>query len=125
MLAGLPNAALDRDTATDGPYVALINTDIYIYSERHEVYDDINGIIGTDQRIASPTITNGLFDGDDVVFTKVNGSSVHAIIIYRKNAGPKTTWNLVAYFDTVMGLPVVPNGSDISITWSEYGIIQF
>jgi hypothetical protein len=50
---------------------------------------------------------------------------VEALVLYRKNAGANTTWRLVAYIDTgVTGLPVTPNGSDITITWNASGILQ-
>ena len=79
--------------------------------------------MGTDQEITTKTITNGTFDGDNVTFTAVSGSSVEALVLYRKNAGANTTWRLIAYIDTsVTGLPVTPNGGDIDITWNASGI---
>jgi hypothetical protein len=64
-------------------------------------------------------------DGNDVTFSAVSGASVEALVLYRKNAGANTTWRLVAYIDTsVTGLPVTPNGGDISITWSVSGIFS-
>jgi hypothetical protein len=125
LLAGDANADLDNDTATDGPFVALIDTATYTYSAAHDFYSDLSGIVGTDQRITTPTVTTGLFDGANVTFTAVSGASVEALVIYRKNAGANTTWRLVAYIDTgVTGLPVTPNGGDITITWNASGIFQ-
>jgi hypothetical protein len=71
---------------------------------------------------ASP---NGLstFDANDVTFTAVSGAAVAAFVIYRQNAGANTTWHLVMYYDTAGGgLPVTPNGGDITITWNASGI---
>ena len=125
LLAGDTNADLDNNTTTDGPYVALVDTGTYTYSSAHQFYSDLSGIVGTDQRITAPTVTNGLFDGGDVTFTGVTGSSVEALVIYRKNSGANTTWRLVAYIDTgVTGLPVTPNSGDIGITWNASGIFQ-
>lgn len=125
LLAGDSNSDLDNDTTTDGVYVALVDTGTYTYSSSHQYYSSLSGIVGTDQRIASPTVTNGLFDGNDVTFTGVTGASVEALVIYRKNSGANTTWRLVAYIDSsVTGLPVTPNGGDITITWSASGIFS-
>jgi hypothetical protein len=70
-----------------------------------------------------PTVTSGTLDGGDVTFTAVSGATVEALVIYRKNSGANTTWRLVAYIDTsVTGLPVTPNGGDITVTWNASGI---
>ena len=123
LLAGDANADLDNDTSTDGVYVALVDTGTYTYSAAHQFYSSLSGVVGTDQRITGPTVTNGTLDGADVTFTSVTGASVEALVIYRKNAGANTTWRLVAYIDTgVTGLPVTPNGGSIAVTWSGSGI---
>jgi activator of HSP90 ATPase len=125
LIAGSANVSLDQNTSTDGPYVALVDTGTYTYNAAHDFYNDLSGIVGTDQRITTPTIANGLFDGDNVTFTAVSGASVEALVIYRHNSGANTTWKLVCYIDTgATGLPVTPNGGDISITWNPSGIIQ-
>lgn len=120
------NVSLNETTSTDGPFVALIDTGLYTYSATHTFYSSLAGVVGTDQQITSPTIVDGLFDGADCTFTSVSGNSVEALVIYRKNSGANTTWRLVAYIDTsVTGLPVTPNGGNITITWNASGIIQF
>lgn len=123
LLAGDANADLDNDTATDGVFVALVDTGVYTYSAAHQFYSSLSGIVGTDQRIVTPTVTNGTLDGSDLTFTSVTGASVEALVIYRKNAGANTTWRLVAYIDTgVTGLPVTPNGGSITVTFNASGI---
>jgi hypothetical protein len=123
LLAGDANADLDNDTATDGVYVALVDTGTYTYSASHQFYSSLSGIVGTDQRITGPTVTSGTLDGADVTFTSVTGASVEALVLYRKNSGANTTWRLVAYIDTsVTGLPVTPNGGSITVTFNASGI---
>jgi hypothetical protein len=125
MTAGA-NSSLDQDDTTNGPFVALIDTGTYTYSAAHDFYNDLSGIVGTDQRIATPTVgtvSAGTFDGANVTFTAVSGNSVEALVYYRKNAGANTTWRLVLYQDTsVTGLPVTPNGGDIAISFNASGI---
>jgi hypothetical protein len=110
-------------TGTTGVYVALVDTGLYTYSAAHEFYSSLAGVVGTDQEIGAKTYAGGLFDGADVTYTAVTGNSAEALVLYRKNAGANTTWRLIAYIDTgVTGLPVTPNGGDISITWNASGI---
>jgi hypothetical protein len=103
--------------------VALIDTGLYTYSAADQFYTSATAAaVSTPQTIGSKTFTNGVFDGADVTFTAVTGSSVEALIIY-VDTGTDSTSPLVAYIDTsVTGLPVTPNGGDITITWNASGI---
>jgi hypothetical protein len=105
------------DHAGDTPIVA---TD--------DFYDDINtGLIDTVETLATKTIGSvaaGVFDADNVTFTAVSGASVESVNIF-KDTGTPATSNLIAYFDTGTGLPVTPNGGDITVTWNASGIFTF
>jgi hypothetical protein len=102
--------------------VALVDTGTYTYSAAHEFLSSLSGRVGTDQTIGSKTYTNGVFDGADVTFSAVSGASVEALVIYI-DTGVAGTSRLVAYIDTgVTGLPVTPNGGDISVTFNASGI---
>lgn len=103
--------------------VALVDTGTYTYSAAHEFYSSVTGVVGTPQTIgATKAYTNGTFDGGDVTFTAVTGNSVEALVLYI-DTGVAGTSRLVAYIDTsVTGLPVTPNGGDISIAWNASGI---
>ena len=103
--------------------VALIDTGTYTYNSADQFWSSASSAsVGTPQTIGSKTFTNGVFDGADVTFTAVTGSSVEALIIYI-DTGSAATSPLVAYIDTsVTGLPVTPNGGDITITWNASGI---
>jgi endosialidase-like protein len=118
------------DSATLGPYCALIDTGVYTYSAAHQFFSSaLSAMVGTAQRI-TPTATtvsgtDGVFDGGDLTYTAVSGASVEALIIYRLNTGANTTWKLMSYYDTAGGgLPVTPNGGNITVTWNASGIFQ-
>lgn len=102
--------------------VALVDTGVYTYSAAHQFLTSLTGVVGTAQTIAATTVTNGVFDGDNVTYTGVTGNSVEALVIYI-DTGVAGTSRLVAYIDSsVTGLPVTPNGGDITITWNASGI---
>lgn len=106
--------------------VALIDTAVYTYSSTDQFWSSASAAsVGTPQTIGSKTFTNGLFDGADVTFPSVPGTtSVEALIIYI-DTGTAGTSPLVAYFDTgVTGLPVTTNGGDINVQWNASGIFQ-
>lgn len=120
----LLDASSDSDLNDGTVKVALVDTGTYTYSAAHDFYNDLSGVVGTPQTIANATVANGLFDGDNVTFTAVSGNSVEALVIYI-DTGNAATSRLVAYIDTGQtGLPVTPNGGDISISWNASGIFQ-
>jgi hypothetical protein len=102
--------------------VALVDTGTYTYSGAHEFLTSLSGVVGTAQTIGTTTVTNGVFDGDNVTYTAVSGATVEALVIYI-DTGTAGTSRLVAFIDTgVTNLPVTPNGGDITITWNASGI---
>lgn len=120
LLDGAANTDLNDLTVK----VALVDTGTYTYSASHEFLTSLTGVVGTAQTINATTVTNGLFDGDNVTFPAVSGSSVEALVLYI-DTGVAGTSRLVAFIDTgVGGLPVTPNGGDIAVTWNASGIFQ-
>lgn len=120
LLDGASNIDLNDGTVK----VALVDTGTYTYNAAHDFFDDLSGVVGTPQTIANTTVTNGLFDGDNCVFSAVTGNSVEALVIFI-DTGVAGTSRLVAYLDTGhTGLPVTPNGGDINVNWNASGIFQ-
>lgn len=113
----------DIDIPTDTIKAALIDTGTYTYSAAHDFYDDVSGVVGTPQTLASKTVANGTFDAADITFSSVTGNTVEAIIVY-KDTGSAGTSPLIAYIDSGTGLPVTPNGGDINVTWNASGIFS-
>jgi hypothetical protein len=105
--------------------VALVDLGTYTYSAAHEFQTSLSGVVGTPQTLGSKTYAGGLLDAADSTFTAVTGASCEALVLFLDTGTPATS-RLVAFIDTgVTGLPVTPNGGDISITWNASGIIQF
>lgn len=113
----------NNNLSTGTVKVALIDTGTYTYSAAHQYWSSASAAsVGTPQTLGSKTYTNGVFDAADATFTAVTGNTVEALIIYI-DTGTASTSPLVAYIDTgVTGLPVTPNGGDISVSWNASGI---
>jgi hypothetical protein len=120
----IARAGLDGSGAT-GVNCVLVDLGTYTYSAAHEDFDDLSGIVDSEQEVgATKTFAGGVFDGADIVYTAVTGDTVEAIVLYVENAGASSTHLLFLYLDTsVTGLPVTPNGGDITITWNGSGIV--
>lgn len=59
----------------------------------------------------------GVCDAADVTFTAVPaGNALGALVLY-VSTGNLATSRLLCYIDTATGLPVTPNGADITIQW--------
>lgn len=112
------------DDPFNGAYVALVTTEGgYTYSDAHQFYTSVTNVQGTPALITSPTVAGRVFTGDTVVFTNVVGSVINAIVIYRMNDGPSDTWRVVLYEDTgIIGLPMIPSGGNIIVSWNVQGI---
>lgn len=88
----------------------------------HQYLSDVTGggggtIVATSSALSSKTVAAGVADADDVTFTAVpTGSACAALVIY-KDTGSSATSPLIAYVDTATGLPVTPNGGDITVAW--------
>jgi hypothetical protein len=117
----LLNGSANTDMSGGTVKVALVDTGTYTYSAAHEFYSSLSGVVGTDQTLGTKTFTDGTFDSANPTWTGVSGASVEALVIYI-DTGVAGTSRLIAYIDTGQtGLPVTPNGGDITYTVSGSG----
>ena len=93
----------------------------------HTNYSQVSGVVASGN-LTSPTCSisssTATFDAADIVFSAVTGSSAEELII-DCNTGTSSTSLLIVDFDTATGLPVTPNGGDITITWNVSGIFSW
>lgn len=66
--------------------------------------------------MTTKTVTAGVADADDVTFSAVSGATVKGIVIYQWS-GSDATSRLIANIDTATGIPFVPSGGSVTITW--------
>lgn len=119
LISGSSNISL----STNDVKVIIVDTSDYTYNSAHDFLDDIAGaaIVATSANLTGKSVTNGVFDSNDAVFTAVTGDSVEAIILYI-DTGSSATSRLVAYIDTsITNFPITPNGGDINIVVNASG----
>lgn len=123
-------AASLNGTGTTGVYAVLVDTGVYSPANwtTHQFFSQLSGVVSpTAVELTSKTfgtVSAGTFDAADITFTNVpTANNAEAIVLYVQNAGANSTWQLVAYIDTASsGLPVTPNGGNITVTWNASGI---
>lgn len=107
--------------------LALIDTADYTVSiDVHDFFDDIaadltpsggsDPVVAVSGNLANKTKTLGVADADDVTLSSVSGDVSEALVLFR-DSGSVGTSNLTAYIDSATGLPVTPNGADISVVF--------
>ncbi len=84
-----------------------------------QFYNIIPGgaIIAPEVALTSKTGSGGTLSAANVVWTAVSGSAA-AYIVLDKDTGTTSTSNLICLIDTATGLPVAPNGGDITAAWA-------
>lgn len=127
---GFLDGSIDWDTAVIKAALVRGYTSANI-TTTHSVMSDVTAI-GTIVA-TSPALTNkttnspvgGVADADDVTWATVAaGAAIPTIIIFQSSAVTggadvaSTLQRLIAFIDTATGLPVTPNGGDITAVWS-------
>jgi hypothetical protein len=115
-------AAINWTQGQDDIRVVLVSTiggdNPYTFSAAHEFLSSIHADArrSTVELNTSRTVTSGVADAADVTFTAVTGAAAGAVVIYKHNADAGAA-ALIAYIDDATGLPVTPNGGDITVQW--------
>jgi hypothetical protein len=82
--------------------------------------------IGSCPALASKTVGVvgvGIFDAADPVFANLSGDQVESLELV-KDTGTESTSDLMARWDTATGLPLTPNGADVTILVAAGGWID-
>lgn len=106
-------------SVSSGTIKALLATSGYTpNTASHKFVSDIGSgnIVARSSAFTSKTETGGVFDAADITYPAVTGSICNYIVLY-SDTGTDSTSRLIGIIDTATGLPVTPNGGDISVTW--------
>jgi hypothetical protein len=106
--------------------VALVNitgsTNAYTYSSSHQYFSSVStnsaAVVGISATgLANKTVTNGVFDADDVTFTGVSGTNVIGALVIYKDTNTAASSPLIAFLDSGTGLSITPNGGSVTVSW--------
>lgn len=112
----LLSGSIDLTTATIK--AALVSSSYTPNLSTDEFWSTIlANLLNTAQTLGTKTVTLGVFDAADILFSAVTaGSTAKAVVLY-KDTGSNSTSPLIAYIDTITGFPLATNGGDIQIIW--------
>ncbi len=123
-----PTTTVDFDA--DDVRCSLIDaTDVTITASM-DSYDDVDADpVAEGAAIASKQVgtTTGVFDSTvDYTFSSVGAGLDEAdyLVLYKYNATPANATLIITWDSATTGLPVQPNGGDITVTWNASGILQ-
>jgi len=109
------NVDWDTDTikvtlCDEADYAVNLTTDDY--------YNDVTvaGRVATSSALTTPTIAAGVADADNITYTSVTGDISESLTIWQDTTVEATSI-LIGNIDTATGLPVTPNGGNITVTW--------
>lgn len=122
--AGFLAGEIDWDTATIK--AALVRG--YTFSAAHTFVSDVTGaggtLVATSAALASKTTSAGVADAADITCSAVAaGAAITGILIFQSSAVTggadvaASAQRVIAFLDSGTGLPVTPNGGDITIAW--------
>lgn len=105
---------------TDTLKIALVSSATYTPNFATDQFFNIipgGAIIAAGVALTGRTGLAGTLSAANVVFTAVSGGQAAYIVLY-KDTGTPSTSPLIGLIDTATGLPVTPNGGDITVAWA-------
>lgn len=110
------------DFEADDIRVSLVRTAYVPDMAAHDFYDDVvaDEIADGAAGVANASVADaGVLDADNFTFTGVTGTEVTYIIVRLYNASDAASQLLLLIDTAGANLPFTPNGSDVTIQWSD------
>jgi hypothetical protein len=110
------NPSVDMDT--DSIKVLFVKTAYTVDLTAHQYVSDVTtgNILVRSAALAGVSVTNGIFDANDITTTMGTATQVSYLILYDDTPSTDATKPLILYIDTATGLPFTTAG-DVTITW--------
>ncbi len=112
----------------DGSVIKAAAVRGYTFNVAHKFFSEVTGAGGTVAATATlGSLTNaaGIADAADSSLGSIpEGASIPHLIIYQASAVaggidlPAAEQRLIAFLDRGSGLPILPNGQPVTVTWS-------
>jgi hypothetical protein len=101
--------------------VLILNNSYTPNVNTHQFVSDISSSCIEDRSsgLSNKTVTDGIFDADDITISNYSGNSFNAVALY-SDSGSDATSRLIAYLDTSTGLPFSSANvqAPVTIVWN-------
>lgn len=98
----------------------LLDTGTYTFSQSHQYYSDLSGVVGSAVALTTKTLTVStdyvLFSADPISFTGLSGAPTIEAIAFYYDTGVGITSPLICYIDTATGLPTAAGQTAVTVT---------
>lgn len=119
---------LDGTIAWTTPVIKVALIRGYTFSAAHKFVSDVTTagatLVATSAALGTKLATSGVASAANVTFTAVaTGTACNMLLVFQSSAVTggvdvaATAQRVIAVIDTATGLPVTPNGGDITVTW--------
>lgn len=71
----------------------------------------------TDITLTGKSVTDGVFDADDISYTAVPSGETSEGVVLAKWTGSEATSPIIAYIDVITGFPLATNGGNVAVQW--------
>lgn len=115
------------DWNTDTIKCALVTSGYTPNLTTHEFWSSVvANVAGTPQTLTSVTVALGFVNcASPITFTAVAPGTAINYIVFFKDTGTNGTSPVLVIYDTATGLPVTPNGGNITVTINASGVVNF
>lgn len=121
MATAVVKVALVQITGAGTPYTVNQATDQFFN------IIPTGAVAATSPQLTSPAVSDGIFGAANTTFSSVpSGAACGALVVFIDTGTPSTS-PLIAYMDAsnYSGLPITPNGSNITLSFSATGNLIF
>ena len=82
-------------------------------------------LVGSLVALAAESVTNpGIFDAANATISSVTGNPIEQLAVLKFSGTASTSPISHAYDSATTGIPLTPNGGDVTVTWAGGGILQ-
>ncbi len=85
------------------------------YNAADQFLSDISDVVATSVNLTSKTVALGVFDSADITYPTVGAAAITNYLVMYQDTGAAGTSRLIAHIDTATGLPVTPDGTNITV----------
>jgi hypothetical protein len=123
-MLGDPTHSVVDFNADDIDASLLDQTDSGTITSASVDYDEVDTptVVATAETTIS-SITNGVVSISAVTFTAVTGDAADYLVIWKNSGTPATSPLIITWDSATTGLPVTPNGGDITATWGSNTLV--
>ncbi len=91
-------------------------------------YDELNAatVVHDEEAHASKTVGTvgaGIYDAANLTMSSVSGDAVDWLTVHKDSGTPGTSPVAIGYDSATTGIPLTPNGGNVTVTWAGGGIL--